>query len=224
MREAEIIRDCIGRDRGRKVFLEHEVKGLLAEMGLPVPRGTFLRKGETLSGKPDLAYPLAVKVSSEKIASKTDVGGVKIGIGSEEELRLAVQELSRIEHAEGVLVEEMAPPGLEVIIGGITDSQFGPVVMFGLGGVFVEVFKDVSFGLAPLTPDDARWVISQIKGHVLLGGYRGGPPLDKDRLTEMIVSVSEVMATGLVGEIDLNPVALYADGAMILDAKMQTRA
>jgi len=221
MREADIIRALREKNKGRTVFLEHEVKGVLREMGLPVPKGKFLRLGEEVPAQLDLTFPLVAKVSSSKIISKSNVGGVRVNIKNGDELSSAFRELSRIESAEGVLVEEMAPQGLEVIIGGIIDNQFGPVVMFGLGGVFVELFKDVSFGLAPLTMDDALWLITQVKGYRLLEGYRGKPPVDKQRLAGMIVSVSEVMATGMVEETDLNPVALYPEGAMILDAKMK---
>lgn len=221
MREAEIIRDFREKNAGRTALLEHEVKGLLREMGFSVPKGRFFRIGEEIPSTLDLAFPLAAKVSSSKIISKSNVGGVRVDVKNTEELNRAFRELSRIESAEGVLVEEMAPQGLEVIIGGISDNQFGPVVMFGLGGIFVELFKDAAFGLAPLTTDDALWLITQVKGYRLLEGYRGKPPIDKQRLAGLIVSVSEVMATGMVGEIDLNPVALYPEGAMILDAKMQ---
>ena len=129
----------------------------------------------------------------------------------------------RIENAEGLLVEEMVPPGVEVIIGGVIDRQFGPVMMFGLGGIFTELFRDVSFGLAPLNKDDADWMINEIKGRRLLEGYRGSGSVDKEALTEILAGVSEIMATGFVEEMDLNPVSLYADGAIVLDAKMKLR-
>ena len=122
--------------------------------------------------------------------------------------------------AKGVLVEEMAPSGTEVIVGGIIDPQFGPVVMFGLGGIYVELFKDVAFALAPLDEKDARWLIGQIKGHVLLEGYRGGRPADTGALVNILIAVSRLMASGRFNEIDLNPVVLYPDSAMVLDAKM----
>jgi acyl-CoA synthetase (NDP forming) len=221
MRETEIITDFREKNRGRAALPEHEVKGLLREMGFSVPRGRFFRVDEKIPDRIDLTYPLVAKVSSSKIISKSNVGGVRADIKNAGELNRAFRELSGLESAEGVLVEEMAPQGVEVIIGGISDDQFGPVVMFGLGGIFVELFKDVAFGLAPLSTDDARWLITQVKGHRLLEGYRGKPPIDKQRLAGMIVSVSEVMATGMVAEIDLNPAALYPEGAMVLDAKMQ---
>lgn len=221
----DMLKEFIEKDRDRKTFLEHEVKGLFKNMGFSVPDGIFIPKDTELSifnlQLSALSYPLVAKVSSSKIISKSDVKGIRLGIKNEDELNNAVSELMHIEHAEGVLVEEMAPQGLEVVVGGVIDRQFGPIVMFGLGGVFVELFKDVAFGLAPLKKDDALWLIRQIKGYKLLEGYRGNPPVDFDALINIIVSVSEMMATNLIKEIDLNPVALYPKGAMILDAKME---
>jgi len=219
-----ILRDFIAKNRGRMTLVEHEVKGLLKEMGLSVPDGVFIAKGKPLSAfslqVSALSYPLVAKVSSSKITSKSDVNGVKLGIRDEGELRDVVSGLMEIEDAEGVLVEEMAPDGIEVIVGGLIDEQFGPIVMFGLGGMFVEIFRDVAFGLAPLTSDGALRLIRQIKGYRLLEGYRGRKPADIDALIDIIVTVSGLMATGLIGEIDLNPVALFPEGAMVLDAKM----
>jgi hypothetical protein len=125
-----------------------------------------------------------------------------------------------MEHAEGVLVEEMAPPGFEVIVGGTIDVTFGPVVMFGMGGFFVELFRDVSFALAPVSREQALWLVGETKGEKVLKGFRGKPSLDIDAIADIIVTVSEVMATGLIRAIDLNPVALYPSGALVLDAKM----
>ena len=155
---------------------EYEVKGLLREMGFSVPAGRFIRSGDAVAQNLELSYPLVAKVSSGKIASKSELHGVKVGLRDERQLKAAIEDLSRIENAEGVLVEEMAPPGVEVIIGGVIDRQFGPVMMFGLGGIFTELFRDVSFGLAPLDREDADWMIAEIKGGRLLEGYRGNPP------------------------------------------------
>jgi len=221
----EMLKEFIEKNRGRKAFLEHEVKGLFTTMGFSVPNGIFIPKDTQLSAFSfqfsALSYPLIAKVSSSKITSKTDVKGIRLGIKNEDELNNAVSELMQIKHAEGVLIEEMAKEGLEVIVGGVIDKQFGPIMMFGLGGIFVELFKDVAFGLAPLKKQDAIWLIKQIKGYKLLKGYRGNPPVDFDALINIIVSVSEIMATNLIKEIDLNPVALYPEGAMILDAKLE---
>jgi acetate---CoA ligase (ADP-forming) subunit beta len=208
----------------RTSLLEHEAKDILRDTGFSVPLGRFIRKGEMLPQTLGLKYPLAAKVSSERITSKSDLRGVRTGLQDEQALRLAFEELMRIDNAEGVLVEEMALQGVEVIIGGVIDKQFGPVMMFGLGGVYTELFRDVSFGLAPLGKDDAYWMINGIKGQRLLEGFRGNPPVDKETLADILVKASEIMATGLVEEIDLNPVSLYADGAIVLDAKMKLRA
>jgi acyl-CoA synthetase (NDP forming) len=212
--------EFIEQNRGRKVFLEHEVKGILREMGLPVPEGIYLAGGDAPETEVRLGYPLVAKVSSRKIVSKSDVHGVRPGIPDEKTLREVVKELMRIDGAEGVLVEEMAPQGVEVIVGGVTDAQFGPVMMFGLGGIFVELFKDVSFGLAPLLHDEALRLVKEVKGYSLLAGYRGRPRVDLEELARILIAVSRLMATGLVAEIDLNPIALYPEGAVVLDAKM----
>ncbi len=201
-------------------MLEHEAKAFLKKMGLPVPHGTFFSPGSVPSSA-GMMYPLAAKVSSEHIISKSDVGGIRTGITNEEELKQAVARLMEIPGAEGVLVEEMAPHGgVEVIIGGIIDPQFGPVIMFGLGGVYVELFKDVAFGLAPLDKKGALWLVAQIKGRILLDGYRGSPPADTSALVGILITISRLMTEGHIREIDLNPVAVYPAGALILDVKM----
>ncbi|HAM51605.1 MAG TPA: acyl-CoA synthetase [Nitrospiraceae bacterium] len=217
---SKTLKNFLGEAKGGKTLFEHEVKKLLKEIGLPVPNGIYVRRGEVPPCLHNLRYPLVVKVSSSQIASKTEVKGVKLGLKDAEEVLHAVKELFLIGSAEGVLIEEMAPQGLEVIVGGIIDNQFGPVVMFGLGGVFVELYKDVAFGLAPLTRGDASWLIHQVRAYRLLEGYRGSPPADIESLLNTLAAVSDLMVTGLITEIDLNPVALYREGAMILDAKM----
>ena len=200
-------------------MLEHEAKAFLKEMGLPVPLGTFFKSGSVPSSA-GMMFPLAAKVSSEHIISKSDVRGIRMGIANEEELKQAVAGLMEIPGAEGVLVEEMAPSGVEVIIGGIIDPQFGPVIMFGLGGVYVELFKDIAFGLAPLVDKDALWLIAQTKGRILLEGYRGSQPSDTNALVGILITISRLMTAGRIREIDLNPVVVYPAGALILDVKM----
>jgi acyl-CoA synthetase (NDP forming) len=211
------------KNRGRTTLLEHEVKELLHDAGIAVPRGLYVTKGEALPDIDTLSYPLVAKVSSAKIAGKSDVQGVRLGIGDFGTLKQSVEELMMIENAEGVIIEEMAPQGTEVIVGGVIDAQFGPIVMFGLGGVFVELYRDVAFGLAPLSRDAALGLVRQVKGSRLLKGYRGRPATDIDSLLDVIAAASEIMASGFVEEIDLNPVALYPRGALVLDAKMSLR-
>jgi len=206
--------------RGVKALPEHAVKGFLREAGLPVPRGLFVPPGAPPPDLSRFSFPLAAKVSSSRITSKSDVGGVRLGLADSEAASSAIADLMAIEQAEGVIVEEEAPPGIEVIVGGIIDAQFGPVVMFGLGGVFVELYHDVTFAPAPMTRSDAFRLMERVRGYRLLAGYRGRPPCDRETLADILVTVSELMATGLLEEIDLNPVALYPRGAMVLDAKM----
>jgi len=214
------VQDFLQSQEDREVFREHEVKDFLRGFGINTPRGMFIPSGAGIPFTGSLSYPLVTKLVSSGISSKSDVGGVRLGIGNGDELQRAVTELSRMENAEGVLVEEMARPGFEVIVGGISDFTFGPIVMFGLGGFFVELFRDVSFALAPVTREQALWLVGETKGEKVLKGFRGKPPLDIDAIADIIVTVSEVMATGLIRAIDLNPVALYPSGALVLDAKM----
>lgn len=217
---ADEIRERLGK---RAALREHEAKALLREMGLSVPRHLFLEKGMALPKDIPLSYPLVAKVSSRDMPSKSDAGGVRLGIKTYPELKAALPELLSIKGAEGVLIEEMASPGLETIIGGISDPQFGPAVMFGLGGVFVELYHDVAFALAPLKEEDALWLMRQVKGYRIIEGYRRESPLDREALVRVIVAVSTVMETGVVEEIDLNPVTLYPEGAMVLDAKIKLK-
>lgn len=208
--------------RGRGL-LEHEAKGLLKTMGLSVPRGTFIGKGKKMPAL-ELTYPLVAKVSAKDLVSKSDIRGIRLGIKTESELQDALKELSSIEGIEGVLIEEMAPPAFEVIVGATVDRQFGPVLMLGLGGLFVELFKDVAFALVPLDralkKEEALWLVNQLKGRRLFEGYRGSPPLDTDALYSVMAVVAEIISTGTVSEINLNPVALYPKGAIVLDAKI----
>jgi len=216
----DALRRFLDEYQGAKVLPEHAVKGFLREAGLPAPRGLFVPAGASCPDLSRLSFPLVAKVSSSRIRSKSDVGGIRRGLRGSADASQAVADLLGIDNAEGVLLEEEAPPGAEVIVGGIRDAQFGPVVMFGLGGVLVELFHDVAFALAPMTRADAFRLMQRVKGYPLLTGYRGTPPCDLDALADTLVIVSELMATGLLVEIDLNPVAVYPCGTMILDAKM----
>lgn len=205
----------------RKALMEPEVKGLLRELNVPVPAGVFVPAGGALPSPLRLSFPLAAKIASPTIASKTDVGGVRLEIRDVTELTEVVSQLQKIPGVAGVIVEEMALPCVEVIVGGVVDPQFGPIVMFGIGGIFVELFRDVTFALAPLDEADALRLISETKGSRVLHGYRGKPAVDVNALAAVMVTVSEIMGSGLVEEIDLNPVILYPEGAVVVDAKLK---
>jgi len=197
---------------------EYEAKNLLKEYGISVPNGVLLETVEDVESV-HLNYPLVAKVSSEKILHKTDVGGVVLGIKDEKELKNAVRELMEKFHAS-VLVEEMLKGGLEVIVGVTKDSTFGHAIMFGLGGIFTEVFRDVTFRVIPISIKDAELMLSEIKGRKLLEGYRG-IKVDREALIDLLLKVSNmVQENPEIEGIDLNPVLLMEKGLSVLDAKI----
>jgi acyl-CoA synthetase (NDP forming) len=175
-----------------------------------------------------IGLPVVLKIVSPDISHKSDVGGVKLNLGSEEEVAAAFDEIvaaARRAQPEatvlGVSVQKMARPGVEVIMGMTKDPQFGPVLMFGLGGVFVEVLKDVSFRIVPLEPRDARQMIRDIQGFPVLEGFRGQEPADLAALEEMLMRLSAfVEKHPEIQELDLNPIFAYKDGALAVDARI----
>jgi len=179
----------------------------------------------------ELEFPVALKISSPDILHKSDVGGVKLNLGSAEAVEIAFDELlSAVKSSkpqariDGVLVSKMASPGLEVIAGMNRDPQFGPVILFGLGGIMVEMFQDVSLRLLPLSRDDALAMIREIKGYGLLCGYRGQPPVDEEALADCLTAVARIAESyPKINEIDLNPVFAYPDGILVADARIIVR-
>lgn len=217
------------RAEGRTLLTEVEAKTVLAEAGIPVATTTLARtREEAREAAEHAGYPVVLKIVSPDIAHKSDVGGVKLNLRDREAVGQAFDEI--IENAKkavpgariaGVAVQHMAPQGTEVIVGMTTDPQFGPVLMFGLGGIMVEVLKDVSFRLVPLEEKDAQAMIDEIKGRPVLSGVRGQPPADIAALKQTILKVSEfVQQHPEVRELDLNPVFAYPDGALAVDARI----
>jgi acyl-CoA synthetase (NDP forming) len=159
---------------------------------------------------------------------KSDVGGVRLSLSSPEEVEKAGKELLvAVRHAvskaqvDGLLVCKMAPKGVEVIVGMNRDPQFGPILLFGLGGVLVELFRDVSLRHLPLSRDDARSMIREIRGYRVLAGYRGQPAVDEDALATCILKVAEIAERHPeIQELDLNPVLAYPDGIAVVDARV----
>lgn len=217
------------REQGRTVLSEVEAKQLLAGAGVPVvetrPAAT---RDEAVAAANKLGYPVVLKIVSPQITHKSDTGGVKLNLGSAEEVSAAFDAIVQSAKAavpdatiEGVSVQRMAEPGVEVIVGMTTDAQFGPVLMFGLGGVLVEVLKDVAFRVVPITKRDAQQMIHDIQGFPLLQGYRGQPPADLAALEGLLVGVSNfIEGHPQVSELDLNPVFAYAKGALAVDARI----
>ena len=171
---------------------------------------------------------MVLKVISPDIIHKSDVGGVVLNLKSRREVRDAYDDLlkrvrSRVPKAriEGVLVEEMAPQSLEIIVGATKDPQFGPTLMFGLGGIFVEILKDVSFRVAPITELEAIDMIREVKAYPILEGYRNQPPADIEAIKDILLKVSKlVIEHPEVHELDLNPVFVYERGAKVVDARI----
>jgi acetate---CoA ligase (ADP-forming) subunit beta len=163
-----------------------------------------------------LKFPIVMKVASEEIVHKSDVGGVIVGIKNEEEAKLIYTKLKKISNK--IIVQKMAK-GKEVIIGMKRDAQFGPVIMFGLGGIFVELMKDVSFRICPVDKKNALDMIKEIKSSKILKGIRGDKPVNINKLAEIIVGISELSMKEDIEEIDLNPVMVNEETAIIVDAR-----
>ena len=212
----------------RRFLSENQSKKMLGAAGIPVPQEVVAKsKEEACKGGAEIGYPLVMKIESEEIPHKSDVGGVKLNINSKEDIENAYDEImSNVEKnakgakINGILMQEMLPQGLEIIVGVNNDPSFGPMILCGLGGVFVEIFEDVSLYPAPLNHSEARKMIQSLKGYPLLDGYRGGKKLDIEALADLIVKVSDfaVENKDIVSEIDINPVFLYEEGLSVADA------
>jgi acetyl-CoA synthetase (ADP-forming) len=217
------------KKEGRKSLLETEAKTVCADYGIPVTKFK-LAKSETEASRfaKELGFPVVLKIVSPDIIHKSDVGGVAIGLKDAEAVKNAFEQIMKNVKKHdakarivGVLVQEMAPPSTEVIVGAIKDPQFGPALMFGLGGIFVEVLKDVTFRIAPITVDEARDMISEVKAYPLLKGYRNTPPADVGAIVKILLSTSKlIMEHQEIKELDLNPIMVYEKGAKTVDARI----
>ena len=217
------------RSQGRKFLMELESKEVLEAYGIPITRELFaVSEDDAIKSAEEIGFPVVLKVYSPEIIHKSEIGGVIIGLKTVSEAREAYRKI--IENVSvkkpeakvlGILVQEMIPKGYEVIVGAVRDAQFGPVVMFGLGGVFTEVLKDVSFKLAPLSKKEALQMIKETKGHKVLEGFRGEKPADLDALAEVIIKVGRIN-TDLreVTEIDINPLIVHDRELIAVDARI----
>ena len=213
---------------GRQLPL-HQAFSRIAEQRLPCTDFALADNStEAVRIAKEQGFPVALKISSPDILHKSDVGGVQLNLNSAEAVEKAYDELlstvktnSPQAQVDGVLVSKMATPGLEVIVGMNRDPQFGPVILFGLGGIMVEIFQDVSLRLLPLTKDEALTMIREIKGYGLIAGYRGRPAVDEQALADCLMAVARI-AEGYpeIVEIDLNPVFAYPDGVLVADVRL----
>lgn len=214
---------------GRSSLLETEAKEILKEHAIPVPEFRLAKsKQEAIKLAEEIGYPAAAKIVSPQIIHKSDAGGVKLNLKDGDETGRAYEEIIKNAKAydkgaqiEGVLISPMEKKGVEVIVGMTRDRQFGPVIMFGLGGIFVEVLKDVSFRIAPLSKGDAYEMVREIKGYPVLEGIRGEEPSDIEAIVDIIMKVSSLVnANEAISELDLNPVFVFKDGASVVDARV----
>ncbi len=222
---------------GRTLLSEVESKALLAAAGIPVIAAQLATSAEEAASlASEIGFPVVLKVASPDVAHKSDAGGVLVDIANIEAARAGYERIvSAVAQAapgasvDGVSVQRQADAGTEVIVGMTSDPQFGPVVMFGLGGIFVEVLKDVAFRLVPLEPRDAAQMLREIRGLPVLAGVRGQSGVDLDALEELLLAVSTfVVAHPEVVELDLNPVFAYpvghAGGSVVaVDARVLLR-
>ena len=217
------------RKEGRTYLSEIESKELLRGAGISITPTKLARaKEEAISIAAEMGFPVVLKIVSPDVIHKSDAGGVKLGLGSErevadayDEIMASVKQRQATAKVEGVSVQQMARPGVEVIIGMSQDPQFGPVLMFGLGGILVEILKDVSFRIVPLTARDAREMIRDIKGYPVLEGFRGQEPANIPFLEDQLLKVSHfVEQNPEIRELDLNPIFAYSDGAVAVDARV----
>ncbi len=215
--------------QGRKSLLETEAKSVCLDYGIPVTKFELAKsENEAVKFAETIGFPIVLKIVSPDIIHKSDMGGVIVGLKDKTDIRRGyntiLQNVKKHDpkaRIAGVLVQEMAPASTEVIVGAIKDPQFGPAIMFGLGGVFVEVLKDVTFRVAPITEDDACEMISEVKAYPLLKGYRNTPPADLTAITRILLSTSKlVMDHQEIKELDLNPVIVYEKGAKTVDARI----
>jgi acyl-CoA synthetase (NDP forming) len=214
---------------GRKNLTETEAKAVCMDYGIPVTRSELAEnEEEALKLAEKIGFPVVLKIVSPDIIHKSDVGGVIVNLKNAKEVGNAYKQiLSNVKKHNanakivGMLVQEMAPASTEVIVGSIKDPQFGPALMFGLGGVFVEVLKDVTFRIAPVNEEEAHEMIEEVKAYPLLKGYRGSPPADINAIVKIILATSKlVMEHEEIKELDLNPIMVYEKGAKAVDARI----
>jgi acyl-CoA synthetase (NDP forming) len=217
------------RSEGRTILTEIESKQLIKQAGISVSDTRLAISGEeAISISKQFGFPVVLKIASPDVVHKSDAGGVKVGLKTSKQVGKAYDSIlgairQKYPQAmiQGVSVQKIARPGVEVIIGMSKDAQFGPVLMFGLGGILVEILKDVSFRIVPLTKRDAGEMVKEIKGYPLLQGYRGQEPVDVLNLEELLLKVSDfVEQNPVVKELDLNPIFAYSNGAIAVDARV----
>lgn len=226
------IRDVISKARSesRAALDEFAGKQLLAAYGISVPKSAVINSAdEAAAAFTKLTPPLALKIMSPDILHKSDAGGVRVNLKSAAEVEDAIRWMMNVPvirdaRIDGFLLEEMAPAGQEIVVGAVRDPQFGPLVMVGLGGIFVEVLADVAFRICPITRLDAQEMLAELKGAAILKGARGRKPVSRDAIIDVLLKVGG--DNGLLlryaddfKEADINPLIVSESGAVAVDAR-----
>jgi len=219
-------------NEGRSRLLSHEAKEILLHAGLDVPPFRLARNiDEAIEYANEIGYPVAMKVVSEDIIHKTDVGGVVLNVENDEEAIDAYELIMKNCHMharrariEGIEITKMLPPGTETIVGATTDASFGKVLMFGLGGIYVEVLKDVSFRIAPISKKEAEKMVREIDSYPILAGIRGEKRKDINAIIDSIYRIGILVNKfGEISELDINPLIVYEKGAKVVDARIMIK-
>ncbi len=214
---------------GRKVALPDEALAMVKLFGIDVPDYALVKTAEeAVEVSKEIGFPLVLKIASQDVLHKSDMGGVVINLRNVEEVERnynkVLGNLKRIAPDAligGVLIQKQMPEATHLIVGGLYDEQFGPAVMFGLGGVFVELFKDVSFRIAPITETEALEMVKEIKAYPVLSGYRGMKELAISQLIKTIVTISELISdVDEIKEVELNPLFVYEKDTIAVDARI----
>jgi acyl-CoA synthetase (NDP forming) len=231
---SEIVKKIIktAQDENRTALMEHESKEVMNAYGIGTSKEFVVNSAdEAVKAAQKIGFPVVAKIVSPDILHKTDAGGIILNLKSDAEVKQAYEEIMKNAKAYkadakiiGINVQEMARAGItEVIVGLTTDPQFGPALMFGLGGIFVEIYKDVSFRVCPITEYDAREMIEEIKAYPILNGFRGRPLGDVDTLVNILLKSSKLaLEFPEIDQMDLNPIIVYekGKGCAVVDARI----
>ncbi len=214
---------------GRRIVLPDEAMDIVKSSGISTPAYVLVKTiKEALEGSKAIGFPVVLKIASPDVLHKSDIGGIAVDVKGEEDV---IVNYKKIMHnlnknnpdacISGILIQKQVPKTIHVIIGGIRDEQFGPTVMLGLGGIYVELFKDVTFRIAPVTDSEALEMIKEIKGYSILKGYRGTEMLDIQQTAKTVVTVSELISDiDEIKEVELNPLLVYEKGVIAVDARI----
>jgi acyl-CoA synthetase (NDP forming) len=219
------IRDILSTSKDVGWVLEPEAKRLFSLVGLDVPRfSRATTSEEAIRCAQEIGYPIVMKVVSPRVVHKADMDGVAVGINRDEDVTETFSRFSRIDGFAGVLVEEMIS-GVELMVGAKIDYQFGPIILLGMGGTGVEIYRDIALRMAPLRPRDVESMIRGLKAGPLLEGYRGSEPISLSELTRLVVTFSDLVMDleDFIESIDLNPVMCSSTKCIVADARIMLR-